>query len=51
MINSKGEYVFIDFGISKKLIPQTNVNDNQQKKVRGFIGTPRYASVAAHKGL
>lgn len=25
--------------------------DPQGKKIKGFIGTPRYASIQAHKGM
>lgn len=51
MLNSKGEYIFIDLGISKKLNPHTVNHETQARRGKGFIGTPRYASVAAHKGL
>lgn len=48
MRNQKGSFYIIDFGLSSLL--STNYQDKQHKK-RGFVGTPRYASLAAHHGL
>jgi serine/threonine protein kinase len=50
MINKQGEYVFIDFGISKKIKELLSGLDTYGRKTKGFIGTPRYASIQAHKG-
>lgn len=44
MKDDNGNYVLIDFGLS------SIVSQNQKQKRRGFIGTPRYASLAAHNG-
>ena len=44
MKDDKGNFVLIDFGLSCIL------TQNQKNKRRGFIGTPRYASLAAHHG-
>lgn len=43
MKNSKGKYFIIDFGLSKRI----DLNDEQ--KISSFIGTPRFASISAHK--
>lgn len=51
MRNDKGNIVLIDFGLSLFALENTNslkVRNVARKK--GFIGTPRYASIAAHKG-
>lgn len=45
MRKKDGSLVIIDFGLSSFLSEEKN-----QYKKRGFIGTPRYASCAAHKG-
>lgn len=47
MRNKKGGLVIIDFGLSS-LLPRAQVP--KSKKI-GFIGTPRYASIAAHQGI
>lgn len=49
MRNGKGGLVIIDFGLSTILPP--NCSSIVKQKKRGFIGTPRYASISAHKGL
>lgn len=46
--------MFIDFGISKILKnndTDKNLKKSPIKKMKGFVGTPRYASIQAHKGL
>lgn len=50
MRNTKGSLVIIDFGLSAVLPLNYSSTIHKQKK-RGFIGTPRYASIAAHQGL
>lgn len=45
MRKKDGSLVIIDFGLSLFLSEPKN-----QNKKRGFVGTPRYASCAAHKG-
>lgn len=45
MRNSSGNLFIIDYGLSAIY---TNVQKNNKK--RGFVGTPRYANLAAHKG-
>lgn len=45
MRNSFGNLIIIDFGLASFY----KSTMNKQKK-RGFIGTPRYASLASHKG-
>lgn len=49
MKNNLGALVIIDFGLSNLKKDTDNVRDVKGKK-RGFIGTPRYASIAAHNG-
>ena len=44
MKDDNGHYVLIDFGLSSIL------THNKKNKRRGFVGTPRYASLAAHHG-
>ena len=44
MRDDKKNLFIIDFGLSY-FYDQSNIG-----KSRGFIGTPRYASLAAHKG-
>jgi serine/threonine protein kinase len=50
MINKQGNEIFlIDFGISK------NFRDKEGNHLgfvqnKGFVGTPRYASISAHQG-
>lgn len=48
MRNLQGQLIIIDFGLSA-LIKHKSAEIDHQKK--GFIGTPRYASCAAHEGL
>jgi hypothetical protein len=45
MRNDSGNLVIIDFGLS------IYTNPNIFESNRGFVGTPRYASLAAHLGL
>ena len=45
MKDSKGNLYIIDFGLSTMKVVGKECN-----KKRGFIGTPRYASLTAHKG-
>ena len=47
MRNAKGSLVIIDYGLSAVLPLNYSSTFTKQKK-RGFIGTPRYASIAAH---
>ena len=49
MRNNLGALVIIDFGLSNLKKDNENIGDVKGKK-RGFIGTPRYASIAAHHG-
>ena len=53
MRSVEGNLVFIDFGLS--LIVSNKNSPSQmiikQKPRRGFIGTPRYASISAHQGI
>ena len=49
MRNNLGNLVIIDFGLSNLKKESDNIGDLKRKK-RGFIGTPRYASIAAHNG-
>ena len=49
MRNSKGSLVIIDFGLST-ILPLNYLATISKQKKRGFIGTPRYASIAAHQG-
>ena len=52
MRNNEGELILVDFGLSL-LIPETTSFKvlEESKEVKGFIGTPRYASIAAHNGI
>ena len=50
MRNSKGALVIIDFGLSA-ILPLNYASTITKQKKRGFIGTPRYASIAAHQGF
>jgi len=43
MRNKDGKLYLIDFGLAKQL-----VNKKGNPSMRGFVGTPRYASVRAH---
>lgn len=49
MKNNAGALVLIDFGLSS-LRKESDNNADLRAKKRGFIGTPRYASIAAHNG-
>ena len=49
MRNSKGSLLIIDYGLSSFYQPYSGSISKQKK--RGFVGTPRYASIAAHQGL
>ena len=42
-VDGKIQYTLIDFGISYSL-----KSEKEFKEIKGFIGTPRYASIAAH---
>lgn len=46
MRTETGTLAIIDFGLSKKYVPVSKFADTL-----GFIGTPRYASLAAHRGI
>lgn len=46
MRDEHGSLYIIDYGLSFLQAPAKG-----KEKKRGFIGTPRYASLAAHKGL
>jgi serine/threonine protein kinase len=43
MKNSKGKYAIIDFGLSRRI----DLKNEQQ--ISSFLGTPRFASISAHK--
>lgn len=46
MRNANGNLVIIDFGLASFI-----QNDFTKQKKRGFVGTPRYASLASHRGV
>lgn len=48
MRNNLGALVIIDFGLSN--LKKDTDNIDVKGKKRGFIGTPRYAPIAAHHG-
>jgi serine/threonine protein kinase len=50
MRNGKGQLYIIDFGLSMLRLAENNPSTNNNKK-QGFVGTPRYASLAAHNGF
>ena len=50
MKNAKGNLVIIDFGLSH-VVSLNKEQESYKTKKRGFIGTPRYASIAAHQGI
>jgi len=45
MKSKEGKYFLVDYGLAR-LIPIRRI-----QKMKGFIGTPRYASVRAHQML
>lgn len=47
MKNKEGNLFIIDFGLSK----QVPLRNKIRPSLKGFIGTPRYASVQAHNML
>lgn len=49
MKNRKGNLIIIDFGLST-ILPLNYTSIISRQKKRGFVGTPRYASIAAHQG-
>lgn len=48
MRTAEGSFVIIDFGLSTIFSFE---KEDSEKKKRGFVGTPRYASLAAHMGV
>lgn len=50
MRNAQGSLCIIDFGLSAVYNSSLSENIQKENKKRGFVGTPRYASIAAHNG-
>ena len=50
MRNFDGSVILIDFGLSSIVTNQSfpSLNADKIKHKRGFVGTPRYASICAH---
>ena len=47
MQGDDGKFYLIDYGISK-ILPKNGIKSADRK---GFVGTPRYASISAHLGI